>query len=172
MRARSALPGYVETEQPVLAWPVVRHVGEALAAVVGDDRYAAEDAAALVRVDYEPLPAAVDVLAALRAGAPLVHDAARGNVLLTRRFEQGDVEAALAGAAVVVERTFRTNRQMCRAAGGPRRRRRLERRRGPAHALVRHAGAAPRAPPPGRGCSACPRTGCGSSPPTSAAASA
>jgi carbon-monoxide dehydrogenase large subunit len=111
VRARSALPGYVETEQPVLAWPVVRHVGEAIAAVVGDDRYAVEDAAARVRVEYEPLPAAVDALAALRDGAPLVHHTARGNVLLSRRFESGDVESALAGAAAVVERTFRTNRQ-------------------------------------------------------------
>jgi len=111
VRARSALPGYVETEQPVLAWPVVRHVGEAIAAVVGDDRYAVEDAAARVRVEYEPLPAAVDALAALREGAPLVHDTARGNVFLSRRFESGDVESALAGAAAVVERTFRTNRQ-------------------------------------------------------------
>ena len=111
VRARSALPGYVETEQPVLAWPVTRHVGEAIAAVVGDDRYAVEDAAARVRVEYEPLPAAIDALAALREGAPVVHDAARGNVFLARRFESGDVESALAGAAALVERTFRTNRQ-------------------------------------------------------------
>ena len=111
VRARSALPGYVETEQPLLAWPVVRHAGEAVAAVVATDRYAAEDAAALVRVAYEPRPAVVDVLAAMAAGAPGVHEAAAGNVLLSRRFEQGDVEAALAAAAMVVERAFRTNRQ-------------------------------------------------------------
>jgi aerobic carbon-monoxide dehydrogenase large subunit len=111
VRARSALPGYVETEQPVLAWPLVRHVGEAIAAVVGDDRYAVEDAAARVRVEYEALPAVVDARVALREGAPRVHDEAAGNVFLARRFESGDVEAALAGAAAVVERTFRTNRQ-------------------------------------------------------------
>ena len=111
VRARSALPGYVETEQPVLAWPTVRHVGEAIAAVVAVERYTAEDAAARVTVDYEPLPAAVDVLAATRDGAPVVHEAARGNLFLSRRFEHGDVEAALGGAAAVVERAFRTNRQ-------------------------------------------------------------
>jgi carbon-monoxide dehydrogenase large subunit len=109
VRARSALPGYVETEQPVLAWPVVRHVGEAVAAVVGHDRYAVEDAAAAVAVDYEPLPAVVDARDAAAEGAPRVHEA--GNVLLARRFEQGDVASALAGAAVVVERAFHTNRQ-------------------------------------------------------------
>jgi len=56
IRARSALPGYVETEQPLLADSLVRHAGEAVAAVVATDRYLAEDGAALVRVDYEPLP--------------------------------------------------------------------------------------------------------------------
>jgi len=111
VRARSALPGYVETEQPVLAWPGVRHVGEAIAAVIATDRYAAEDAADRVRVDYAPLPAVVDVVDAVRGGAPLVHDAMAGNLYLTRRFDHGDVDAALARAATVVTRTFRTNRQ-------------------------------------------------------------
>jgi len=110
LRARSALPTYVETEQPVLAWPKVRHCGEAVAAIVAVDRYAAEDGAALVAVDSEPLPAAVDVLEARGSGA-VVHEAAPDNVLLSRRFAGGDVEAALAAAAVVVERAFRTNRQ-------------------------------------------------------------
>ena len=111
IRARSALPTYVPTEQPILAWPEIRFAGEAVAAVVAVDRYRAEDAAALVAVDYEPLPAAVDVAPAPGAAAPRVHEAAPDNVLLTRRFESGGVDAALAGAAVVIERTFRTNRQ-------------------------------------------------------------
>ncbi|PYM17953.1 MAG: carbon monoxide dehydrogenase [Candidatus Rokuibacteriota bacterium] len=114
IRARSALPGYVETEQPVLAAAGVRHVGEALAAVVATDRYAAEDAAARVRVEYEARPAVVDAVDAARAGAPLVHDAMPGNLFLTRTFDHGDVDAALARAATVVTRTFRTNR-LCAA---------------------------------------------------------
>src|SRR5215831_4647273 len=111
LRAKSALPSYVQTEHPVLAWPKARYCGEAVAAVVGTDRYTVEDAALLVEVDYAPLPATVDALEAMRAGAPAVHDEAPDNVLLSRRFEHGDVDAALAGAAVVVERAFRTNRQ-------------------------------------------------------------
>jgi len=107
--ARSALPSYVETEQPVLAWPEARFAGEAVAAVVAADRYAAEDAAALVVVDAEPLPAAVDVVGA--RGGPVVHAGAADNVLLSRRFESGEVEKALAESAVVIERAFRTNRQ-------------------------------------------------------------
>jgi carbon-monoxide dehydrogenase large subunit len=86
-------------------------VGEAVAAVIADDPYRATDAAALVAVDYAPLAAAVSLRDATRAGAPLVHDEASGNLFLSRRFESGNVEDALTRAAVVIERTFRTNRQ-------------------------------------------------------------
>jgi carbon-monoxide dehydrogenase large subunit len=110
VRALSALPTYVATEQPILAGAKARFAGEAVAAVVARDRYAAEDSAGLVRVDYEPLPAVVDIARA-RGDRAVLHDAAPDNVLLSRRFEGGDVEAALAGSAVVVERAFRTNRQ-------------------------------------------------------------
>ena len=103
IEARSALPGYVMTGQPILAWPEVRFAGEAVAAVVARDRYAAEDAAALVSVDWEPLPAALDLVDPARSGA-VVHEAAPGNVLLARRFESGQVEATLASAATVIER--------------------------------------------------------------------
>jgi carbon-monoxide dehydrogenase large subunit len=110
IEARSALPGYVMTGQPILAWPEARFAGEAIAAVVARDRYAAEDAAALVAVEWEPLPAALDIVDPSRGGA-IVHEAAPGNVLLARRFESGQVDATLAAAAAVVERVFRTNRQ-------------------------------------------------------------
>jgi carbon-monoxide dehydrogenase large subunit len=110
LRARSALPTYVETGQPLLAGARARFAGEAVAAVVARDRYAAEDGAALVQVDYDPLPAVVDVARA-RGDRAVLHDEAPDNVLLSRRFEGGDVDAALAAAAVVVERAFRTNRQ-------------------------------------------------------------
>jgi aerobic carbon-monoxide dehydrogenase large subunit len=112
IRARSALATYVETDQSLLAWPRARHVGEAVAAVVALDPYRAADGAASVGVDYEPLPAVVDPVAATAADAPRVHDAVAGNVFLSRRFQNGDVDAALARAAAVVERTFRTNRHM------------------------------------------------------------
>src|SRR5437879_9832133 len=83
--AKAALPSYVETEQPVLAWPEARFAGEAVAAVVAADRYAAEHAAALVLVDAEPLPAVVDLVGA--RGGPVVHDGAADTVLLSRGFE-------------------------------------------------------------------------------------
>ena len=55
---------------PCIAVAKVRHVGEIVAAVVADDRYVAEDGAELVEVDYEPLPAVVDVEKAMESPAP------------------------------------------------------------------------------------------------------
>ncbi|MGD9530327.1 MAG: xanthine dehydrogenase family protein molybdopterin-binding subunit, partial [Pseudonocardia sp.] len=107
LRARSALRSYVETAQPVLAHDVVRYAGEPVAVVVAPDRYRAEDAAELVEVDYDPLP--VTVCAWDPPAAP-VHPEAPDNVLLSRTFDAGDVEAALRDAAVVVERELVTNR--------------------------------------------------------------
>ena len=62
-----------------LAAGVVRYAGEWVAAVVADDRYIAEDAAELVAVDYEPLPAVVDPEAAFASAERLVHPGRRGD---------------------------------------------------------------------------------------------
>src|SRR4029079_10982443 len=82
----------------------VRYVGEPVAVVVARDRYVAEDAAELVAVEYEPLPVAASIEAALEDGAPVLHDAVGSNLLSDRRFSYGDAEAALAGADLVVRR--------------------------------------------------------------------
>jgi carbon-monoxide dehydrogenase large subunit len=111
LTARSELRGYVETSQPVLAWPKVRFAGEPVAAVVATDRAVAVDAAGLVEVDYEPLPVVVDPLAAMNGVEAVVHDAAPDNVYLRRRFEAGDPDGALAASHLVVDRFYRTNRQ-------------------------------------------------------------
>jgi carbon-monoxide dehydrogenase large subunit len=107
LRALSALSSYVETEQPVLARGKVRFSGEAVAAVVADDRYTAEDGVERIDVDYEPLP--VNVTAWRTADCP-VHDAAPDNVLLERTFDTGGVPDVLADAHLVVERELVTNR--------------------------------------------------------------
>jgi len=62
-----------ERTQPILAREKVRHLGEPIAAVVADSRYLAEDALADIRVDYESLPAVVELEAALKPGSPTVH---------------------------------------------------------------------------------------------------
>ena len=82
--ARSELPGYVETSQPVLAWPKVRFAGEAVAVVVADDRGRATDAAELVDVDYDELPAVTGTRAALADDAPRLHPEADSNVATDR----------------------------------------------------------------------------------------
>jgi len=58
---------------PALATEMVRYAGDGVAVVVAEDPYAARDAAALVRVEYEPLPAVVDQQRAMAPGAPQVH---------------------------------------------------------------------------------------------------
>ena len=110
IEAPSVLPGYVNTGQPPLAVDKVRYVGEPVVMIVATDRYLAEDAAELVDITYEPLPAAVDAAAARGERPHPVHAEAPDNVLVYRRFEAGDVDAALGDAATVVRRTFNTNR--------------------------------------------------------------
>ncbi|MET8779116.1 xanthine dehydrogenase family protein molybdopterin-binding subunit [Nocardia sp. NPDC004654] len=110
--AQSALPTYVETAQPVLAWQKARFAGEPIAAVVADNRYLAEDALERIDVTYEELPATI--LAHEPSAVP-VHEEAPDNILLHRTFNAGDVEAAFDTAAVVVERELSTNRH----AGNP-----------------------------------------------------
>ncbi len=111
--ARSELASYVETSQPVLAWPKARFAGEAVAVVVATDRTVAADASELVDVTYEPLPVVVDPRAATEAGeaGAVVHKAAPDNVYVRRRFEGGDPDAALAASHLVLERSYRINRQ-------------------------------------------------------------
>jgi aerobic carbon-monoxide dehydrogenase large subunit len=94
-----------------LATDRVRYVGEAVAACVAPSRAAAEDLAAAVLVDYEPLDAAVDARAALRPGAPLVHDYWGDNLFSERTIEAGDIEAARRAAEIVVAREYRMHRQ-------------------------------------------------------------
>ena len=95
-----------QTEWSVLARDRVRYVGEAVAAVVATDRYAAEDGAALVFVSYDPRPAVVDVDDALRPDAPRVHDGWPDNVLMRTRGGGGDVALAFATAPIVLTETF------------------------------------------------------------------
>src|SRR5579863_5494668 len=101
-------PDIVIPEHPPMAVDEVRYVGEIVACVVARDRYAAADALELIDVEYEQLPAVLDMEAALAEGSPKVHEA--GNKSFVWPFAQGDVEAAFRDAPVVVERTYRQQR--------------------------------------------------------------
>ncbi|MFB9967310.1 xanthine dehydrogenase family protein molybdopterin-binding subunit [Sinosporangium siamense] len=91
-------------EHPPMAVSRVRYPGEAVACVVATDRYRAADALEAIEVDYEPLPAVLDMTGALTDAAPKVHES--GNKAFTWKFAGGDIDAALQDAPVVVERTY------------------------------------------------------------------
>jgi CO/xanthine dehydrogenase Mo-binding subunit len=85
-----------------LAVGKVRFQGEPVAAVVASTRELARDAADLVEVDYEPLPALVDGEAALAEGAEILHEEAGSNVVWEGEFDWGDFEGAMAEADKVI----------------------------------------------------------------------
>jgi carbon-monoxide dehydrogenase large subunit len=93
-----------------LARDRVRFVGEPVAVVIADDVYRAHDALDLIRVDYEPLPALVDVEAALAPGAPILHPEIGSNVVAEWRQTVGDVDAVLRDAPVVARTRVRLAR--------------------------------------------------------------
>ena len=106
---------------PFLAQDKVRHIGEAVAAVAAVDEETAEEALALIDVEYEELPAVFDPEAAMQPGAPLLHEGlaeypraeafhpvAGTNICNHYRLRRGDAEAALADCAVVVEERYST----------------------------------------------------------------
>ncbi len=91
-------------EHPALAKDKVRYVGDGVAIVLAEDRARAQDAAELVRVDYEELPAVVNPEDATKTGAPQIHDEVANNIAF-RWIPNGDkaaVDAAFARADLVV----------------------------------------------------------------------
>jgi carbon-monoxide dehydrogenase large subunit len=89
--------------RPAFAADKVRHVGDIVAAVVADSRFAAEDAAEAVAVDYEPLPSVCDPRAALAPGAPLIHERFGCNIVFDiERGSREKTETAMDGAAKIV----------------------------------------------------------------------
>src|SRR5262249_57075919 len=89
-----------------LAVDRVRYVGEPIVALAAESRATADDAAALIDVEYDPLPAVLPPAAALAAGAPVIHPELGDNVLYETRLSAGDVERAFAGAGRAWPRAF------------------------------------------------------------------
>ncbi|GAB4541328.1 MAG: molybdopterin-dependent oxidoreductase [Anaerolineae bacterium] len=105
--------GLVFRDQPAIAADKVRYIGDSVAAVFAETREIAEQAVEKIRVEYRPLPGVFSPEEAARPDAPLVHETdkaptAKGNLLHHARIERGDVEAAFAQCAVVLEETYRT----------------------------------------------------------------
>jgi len=93
-----------------LAVDRVRCVGEPVVAVAAESRAQAEDAAALVAVRYEPLPAVLSPEAATATGAPLIHPELGDNVIYATALSSGDADAAFARSHRVWARTFTSGR--------------------------------------------------------------
>ena len=108
---------------PVLAEDRVRFAGERVAAVAAEDRDAAEEALALIDVEYEELPAVFDPLAALGGDAPILHPEVNSYIGLPRPLEQvsnafvrdlwskGNIDEGFAQADLIIENTFTVPRQ-------------------------------------------------------------
>ena len=109
--ATSRMANYYATPIFPLARGKVRYVGEPVMGVIAESRYQAEDALELIAVDYEPLPVVIDSETAVGDGAPLLHEEARTNVLVSREFKRGDVDAAMDAAPVRVKGRFRMHRK-------------------------------------------------------------
>jgi carbon-monoxide dehydrogenase large subunit len=100
-----------EPPHPVLAQGKVRYVGDGIALVIAETPEQAKDAAELINVDYEILSSVVDPVAALKSGAPQIHDGAPGNKCYTWALgDKAAVDAAFAKAAHVTKLDIVNNR--------------------------------------------------------------
>src|SRR5713101_6270562 len=88
----------------------VRHVGEAVAAVIAESDYAAHDGVEAVQVDWEPLPVVTDIWKALEKGAPQLHSDAPGNIEHENQITSGDVAAVLKSAKKVIKQRIVSQR--------------------------------------------------------------
>ncbi len=91
---------------PAIAADVVRYQGDAVAVVVAESRYQAEDALELIDVDYSPLPSVTSPVAAMEAGAPQLHEDAPNNQAFHWVATGGDPDTAFANADVTVSDTI------------------------------------------------------------------
>src|SRR5271169_4892902 len=109
-RRRDGTPAFV-CPQPLLAQGRVRYVGDPVAFVVADSLNQAKDAAELIEIDYEPLPAVVTAAAALAPGAPTVWEENPGNEAFCHEVGSKEaVDAAFARADRIVRDEIRINR--------------------------------------------------------------
>src|SRR4030095_10383082 len=104
------LPGSKVPFRPVVAVDRVRFVGECVAIAVAESQAGAYDAIGLIDVDYAPLPAVVDEVAAILDGAPQLHDNVPGNVTTIYKVRGGDYAKAAREADQVISLRVVNNR--------------------------------------------------------------
>ncbi|MDO5111753.1 MAG: xanthine dehydrogenase family protein molybdopterin-binding subunit [Clostridia bacterium] len=96
-------------DQYLFAEDEVRFIGDEVAAVAATDLRTAEEACALIKVEYEPLPAVFSIEEAMQPDAPLVHTELSSNIAHEIHYDRGDIDSAWKDCAVVVEETFQTS---------------------------------------------------------------
>jgi carbon-monoxide dehydrogenase large subunit len=106
----SMYPSWQPTAHPALSVDRVRFVGEAMVAVVADDRYIAEDAVDLVAVEYSPLEVLHSVGAAIRPGAIRLHDGWEDNFFVKRHLKVGEPDRVFDEAHGVLDLDLITHR--------------------------------------------------------------
>jgi carbon-monoxide dehydrogenase large subunit len=99
-------------DQPILAVDKVRYAGEAVAVVVAENRYLAEDAAEAVELELDPLLPVTGIDDALIDRSPRVHDELKSNVVAKLRIRKGDVERVFAGGARTLKHRFHNHRYL------------------------------------------------------------
>jgi aerobic carbon-monoxide dehydrogenase large subunit len=107
----SRMANYYATPIMALASKKVRYVGEAVVAVIAEDRYLAEDALELIDIEYVPLGAVSDAELAVSDNAPVLHEEAGTNVLIAREFKKGDAHADLLASHTRVRGRFKMTRK-------------------------------------------------------------
>lgn len=108
--APCSYPTYQKTPQELLCSDRVRFVGEPVAVVIAEDRYAAEDGVDEITVDYEPLEVVTSVEQALAEGAPVIHETAPDNLHVWFHRVSGDLDKAFEEADFTLEFDLRTQR--------------------------------------------------------------
>jgi carbon-monoxide dehydrogenase large subunit len=104
------IPGLERSQQTPIATVKVRYIGDPVAVVVAESRYIAEDALELIDVEYAPLGVVTDARAGMQPGAAQLHDAVPNNVAANFQVNVGDVDQAFAGADLIVEEEFSSQR--------------------------------------------------------------
>ncbi|MEM7749009.1 MAG: xanthine dehydrogenase family protein molybdopterin-binding subunit [Pseudomonadota bacterium] len=110
IEANSSLPGFRNSVQPVLARDKVLHVGEPIVACLAETRAQAEDLCERVDINFEELTAVVEMTTARDPSMPILHEGWDENAFLQSKVDT-NFEEAIAGAAAVITRTYRTARQ-------------------------------------------------------------
>jgi carbon-monoxide dehydrogenase large subunit len=105
------ISGTLDVRHRVIARERVRYVGQAVALVVAANRYLAEDAAALVEIDYESLPPVTDHMAAMNPGAPLLYPELGTNIVYQVTQQDGNADFAARDCDLVIRKRFEFHRQ-------------------------------------------------------------